>query len=351
MARGGAERVLAYLCAGLSKRGHACRIITLKEPRGGYPEIWSQVEGLTLSPLPFVSRRRLKEMIGAWDPTHLVFWQGRVLSRVHRHLGDATAGRPTIVAVRNSPSQYRGRKLRDVIREIALADAATFVSHGSRTAWGDLVPAARPKMATIYNGIDIGFVRSQVERAPKPKEKEPLLLYVGSLRRVKNLPMLVRAFALIRQALSCRLLILGDGRKRPLVEHLIRQHGLLDSVQLKGHQDNPFAYMAAADVLLLTSWSEGFSNVILEAHACGTPVVSTDCPHGPSEIIVEGETGRLVPVNDHEQMARAALEILQNPDRDRMRQACFKRAEAFSLEKMISAYERFFARGSVEPPG
>lgn len=123
------------------------------------------------------------------------------------------------------------------------------------------------------------------------------------------------------------LLILGEGEKRFELEGMIRSLGLENDVQMLGFMPNPYMYMARASVFVLSSAWEGFSNVTAEALACGIPIVSTDCPSGPAEILENGKYGKLVPVVDLGAMAQAILATLDSiPDRRRLQQ----RAQVFS---------------------
>ena len=116
-----------------------------------------------------------------------------------------------------------------------------------------------------------------------------------------------------------------------------------EDILLIGFQKNPFKYISKAEVFVLSSFVEGFGNVIIEAMALGIPVISTDCPSGPGEIIDHGVNGFLVPVGDYRSIAEYILEILHNGGlRDRISQAGLKRAEDFSARKMAQNYEKHF---------
>lgn len=143
----------------------------------------------------------------------------------------------------------------------------------------------------------------------------PVILGAGSLEPRKDFSTLIRAFARVRRDRPCRLVILGEGRERGKLESLARDLGVADHVTLPGFEANPYRHMARAGVFVLASRREGASAVIVEALACGTPVVSTDCPSGPAEVLQEGRIGPLVPVGDHEAMARAIADMLTNPPR------------------------------------
>ena len=148
--------------------------------------------------------------------------------------------------------------------------------------------------------------------------------------------MLIRAFAEVRSQLDVRLIILGEGPQRKQIVDLINNLNIEETVSLPGWVDNPYSFMAKADLFVLSSSKEGCPNVLLEALACGCPVVSTDCPSGPSEILDHGRWGRLVPVNDQTALAEAIVATLED---DTNQDALRQRAEQFSAENMIEKFE------------
>jgi glycosyltransferase involved in cell wall biosynthesis len=141
----------------------------------------------------------------------------------------------------------------------------------------------------------------------------PIILGAGRLTRQKDFETLIRAFGRVRARRECRLVILGEGRLRGDLEKLAGDLGVGESVALPGHVRNPYAYMAKASLFALSSRWEGSCNVLTEAMALGTPVVSTDCPSGSAEILGGGRYGPLVPVGDAEKLADAMLYVLERP--------------------------------------
>ena len=148
---------------------------------------------------------------------------------------------------------------------------------------------------------------------------------------------------LVLEKTPVRLMILGDGPEKEKLTHLAFQMGLSKDVAFLGFQENPFKYMKKASVFVLSSLQEGFGNVIIEAMACGAPVISTNCPTGPGEIIQHMENGILVPVGGQQQMAQAILAVLENPAlAKKLSLEGKKRAEFFSVEKSVKEYEKVF---------
>src|SRR5439155_27303373 len=135
----------------------------------------------------------------------------------------------------------------------------------------------------------------------------PVLLGVGHLRLQKDFPTLIRAFALARARRPMRLVLLGEGGQRTELQKMIEDFGVQADVCLYGYTENPFAWMANASMFVLSSAWEGLPAVLIEALACGCPVVSTDCPSGPREILDGGKYGKLVPCFDPQALSEAIL--------------------------------------------
>jgi glycosyltransferase involved in cell wall biosynthesis len=162
------------------------------------------------------------------------------------------------------------------------------------------------------------------------------IVTVGTMKTVKNHPLLLRAFARLDRP-DARLMFVGDGAGRDALLSLARQLGVADRVVLAGFHPDPTPFYRTADVFALASDYEGFGNVIVEALACGTPVVSTDCPSGPGEILDGGRYGRLVPVGDAEAMAEAlALSLDWPTDPAPLK----RRAQDFAPAVVAAAYLR-----------
>jgi glycosyltransferase involved in cell wall biosynthesis len=163
----------------------------------------------------------------------------------------------------------------------------------------------------------------------------PVLIGMGGLRRQKDFPSLLRAFAQVAQERPCRLMILGSGHKQEELLKLADSLGVADRVQLPGFIDNPYAYLSRAALFVLSSLWEGSPNVLTESLALGIPVVATDCPSGPYEITQGGKYGQLVPVGDVAAMSRAIRETLDNPpDPTWLKTA----VEEYTMERSAQSY-------------
>jgi glycosyltransferase involved in cell wall biosynthesis len=165
-----------------------------------------------------------------------------------------------------------------------------------------------------------------------------VVLGAGRLHPQKDFPTLLRAFARVRAQRPARLVVLGSGKRaarRAALLALAGRLGVGADVDLPGFAENPYAYMARAAVFALSSAWEGLPTALIEAMACGCPVVSTDCPSGPAEILEGGRYGELVPVGDDAALAAALLRALDAPP---ARAALRARAAQFSLEAAVERY-------------
>ncbi len=174
------------------------------------------------------------------------------------------------------------------------------------------LPAA--SIRVIYNPtIDDSFeslAQAEPEHPWLRSTPVPVVLSAARLSPVKDFPTLIRAFARVIEQRPARLVILGEGPERPTLERLVQDLGLQDQVALPGYTPNPLASMRRAAVYVLPSRREGMPNALIQAMACGCPVVSTDCPHGPRELLRAGQYGHLVPMGDQQAMSAAILATL-----------------------------------------
>ncbi|WP_201628761.1 glycosyltransferase [Psychrobacter maritimus] len=219
--------------------------------------------------------------------------------------------------------------------------AIVAVSNGVADSLVNEINIERSKITTIYNPI---FSEELVKRSkeslshPWVNGSLPLILGVGRLTFQKDFKTLIHAFKKVREKKDYNLIILGEGQQRPDLEQLIESLDLNDNVKLLGFVDNPYAWMSHANLFVLSSIDEGFGNVIVEAMACGTPVVSTDCPSGPSEILEEGLWGELVPPRNSDQLAKAIINSVENPTQKDIT----TRAKFFSVDKAVNRYFDIF---------
>lgn len=253
-----------------------------------------------------------------------------------------------VVSERVHPSKgqrrpkWRKRFVKPVIRRVyPWADAIVSVSNGVADDLTAFAGIPRERITTIYNPVLIPDLRTKA-RAPFDHAwfqpgAPPVVLGVGRLIPQKDFPTLLRAFARVLVQRQARLVILGEGRLRAELAILASTLGITADVALPGFVENPYAYMARAAVFALSSSYEGLPNVVIEALACGCPVVSTDCPSGPAEILDGGRYGRLVPIGNDIELARAICATLNAPPPT---ERLHDRALFFSANRAVERYCR-----------
>ena len=228
-----------------------------------------------------------------------------------------------------------------------LASGVIAVSQGVKQDMCSLGHLDPSTVQVIYNPTAVGVPMlrgSDLERASLWNEGfNHHILSVGSLKRQKDHATLLQAFALLPKSMGAKLTILGEGSLRGELEGLVLDLGLGNKVAMPGFVLDPYPWYQTADLFVLSSRWEGFGNVIVEALECGIPIVSTDCPSGPSEILEDGRLGRLVPIQDPFALADAMARSLSEPvDREKL----VRRAQDFSVERISEQYLHYFGLGS-----
>ena len=391
---GGAERHTLHLAQWLIERGHRADLV-IPCFAGDYRAAIPRGVRLYRGRLPHTDRRFLREVrrsgaavtaLGV-NPVS-VAWIGLVLGRKHpgvqvrrkrslyasvhilnRYLcearphvlvsalpsADAAAvcaaeltdrAVPVVVTVHNVPTDYAPEWLEAARTLYPLADAVVAVSMGVAESVRRSLGVDAGRVRTIYNSVPAGRIRrlaeAEVAHPWFADGEPPVVLSVGREAPQKDYPTLVEAFGRARREVDSRLVILGklSASYRTRLKSLARNHGVEGDLGFVDFDENPYRYMRRAGLLALSSRWEGLPTVILEALACGTPVVSTDAPYGPREIL--GGWGDLPPVGDAPALARALVATLrgERPTEEALR----ARAADFSLEKAADAYVALFEK-------
>ena len=346
---GGAERVMVTLANSFAGRGHKVDLVLVQAAGPYLAEVSDLVRvvdlgaGRVLRSLPrlvwYLRRERPAVLLSALSHANVVAAIAHRLAASRSLL--VLSERCAVSAPYESETNPSARWLRQLMRlTYPLADAVVAVSNGVRDDLAATIGLARDRIHTIYNPVvDEHLLTRSHEAVSHPwfePGAPPVVLGVGRLTPQKDFATLIRAFALVRQQRHARLVILGEGELRSELEALIRSLRLQSDVSLPGFVNNPFSYMRRAAVFVLSSRCEGLPGVLIQAMACGTPVVSTNCPSGPAEILENGVWGRLVPVGDVEALAEAILATLDDghyPD-------VARRAQDFAVERAVEAYLR-----------
>lgn len=343
---GGAERVMLDLAQEFAQLGHEVEFVLMR-PEGEFlaearakHSIFDLDAPRARNVVPALARylrhRRPDALIAAMWPltalapiaARIARFPGKVLVSEHAILSRQYAQRGRLHGLTLRLSAFVGYRL---------ASARVGVSRGTCADMAALSRMPQDRFETIHNPV-------RPTTAPAPKALEtatnlwgtggPRILTVGNLKPEKNHALLLRAFALLPHP-EARLMLLGQGQNEAALRGLAAELGIAERVIFAGFHPDPAPFYATADLFVLSSDHEGFGNVIVEALSFGLPVVSTDCPSGPAEILENGKYGRLVPVSDAASLARAMDAALDSPiDRDALR----RRAADFAPEIAARKY-------------
>ena len=269
--------------------------------------------------------------------------------------------RPAVVpSLENSLSVSHGGSWRPrerlelwlMCRSFTAADGIIVKSHGVAQEVSDLMPSLADRVAVVPNvAIPLPDQTAAARAEPRPAPgPDVTILACGRLTRQKDYPTLLRAFAQLRGAGAIRLDVLGEGELRGELEATARALGVAERVRFLGFRDDPYRHMRRADIFVLSSRWEGFGMVLVEAMAMGAPVVATDCPHGPAEIVEDGRTGLLVPPGRPDALAGALQRFIDDPAlRARLAAAGEVRARDFGSDAVGAAFaERLRAFAGAE---
>lgn len=187
------------------------------------------------------------------------------------------------------------------------------------------------RVKTIYNPVCTPIVTPQIAHPWLVHSNEPVIVACGRLVPQKDFTTLISAFVLLRQSHPARLLILGEGPLRDPLQRQINQSGVADVIQLLGEVVTPAAFMKDASCFVSSARWEGFGMAIAEAMAVGCPIVATDCPSGPSEVLADGAYGALVPVANADALAKALAATLDRGHDPRPAQASLDRFDPTTI--------------------
>jgi glycosyltransferase involved in cell wall biosynthesis len=344
---GGAERIMVTLANDFVRRGFAVDLVLAKAEGPYLEEVSESVRTIDLgalrvfSSLPrlvrYLNREQPAALLSALSHANVVAVLARALSHVHPRL--VVSERNSVSASTTNAKSMRGRMMGLFMRvAYPYADAIVAISSGVADDLSQTIGIQRESIRVVYNpAVTTDVMQNKKKDLDHPwfgPGMFPVILAVGRLTAQKDFPTLINAFSKIHAQRDVKLMILGEGALRDELTSLIQKLDLQDDVSMPGFVENPHAYMRHAALFVMSSAWEGFGNVLAETMACGTPVVSTDCPSGPAEILDGGKWGRLVPVGDVNALAEAIDATLaegEHPDVE-------KRAMDFGVEQAAEKY-------------
>ena len=347
---GGAEKVIATLSNEFARSGREVTIVTFFEQNDFTHVLDSSIKLHNLSTQNFkMSFFSLSKFIyrHRFDNFIANIWPLTIFSFIVRLIWPKTR----LIYVEHSilSEQYKGKNLIfRVLQALSIAIFYRFAHHIVSVSNGvqdDLIDYGTPKkkMSVIYNPLMPSLVNSREPLNPEilnwMKGSPINLIAIGQLIKVKNFLNLIKSVDILinQNKQKLRLVILGDGEERAVMEKAIKSYNLEHSIFLPGWVDDPMPYLRLSDLLILSSDYEGFGLVILEALSVGVNVVSTNCKTGPGEILRNGEFGYLCKVGDVQALADSINTALNDPLPKNM---LMSRALDFSPQKISQQYEK-----------
>jgi glycosyltransferase involved in cell wall biosynthesis len=350
---GGAERVATVMADGFARDGHDVLVLTSQPPEDDLYPLSESVRRSWFGPFPrrgvirrawnnLVRLRRIRRSMLTFGPDVVISFMGVTNVRVLVAL--LATGIPVIVTEHTDP------KSQPAPMPFRLAGRASYrwcsflvsASHGvdSQFPW---IPQVRRRVIPNPLPLDIDDMRGASPEWRPPRDTK-VIVSMGRLRRFKGFDVLVEAFSKVSgDYAEWDLVILGEGPERLSLEAKVSGLGLVDRVHLPGNQGNPFAILEQCDVFALASRFEGFGNVIVEAMACGLPVVVTDCESGPRDIIIDGDNGLLVPVDDPNRLAEGLKRLMDSEElRRRLSTRGAEHAARYRAEVILGEWYRLF---------
>lgn len=320
---GGAERVIALLANALCRKGYLVDLVLMKETGSYLQELDSGINVVNLDssralfsifPLArYLRRARPAVLLSTQVHINVLSILACGIARVPLRLVIREASTPSVIT-KNQGSGKAWLMLKLLMAFYPRADRIIAPSKGVMHDLTSKLGLPAAKVTTIPNPLPLASIQQLAGRSPGHRWFEqdalPIILAVGRLSDQKDFRTLIRSFAKVCRNREARLVILGEGEDRRELQRFVDGLGLKDRVDLAGFVNNPFAYLKRSAVYVLSSPSEGLPNTLLEAMAVEIPVIATDCPSGPREILEGGRWGRLVSVGDVDAMATAIISAL-----------------------------------------
>ena len=344
LGQGGAERSSLRLANGLAKHGMKVSLFVLKRKGELLDAINPDIQVIDLQSSFF----RLLSKIRSMEIDFLL----PIYTSMRALLAKAILKMPfkVIISQRNMFTMDRGpiqTKIKYLRCKLLYryADACVCISKGVADEMRTLNLISPDKIHVIYNPVVNNELLSQIdEPLDDPwfnENSDSTIIGIGRFGDQKDFATLLRAFKIVSiKRDNLKLLLLGEGKQRKMLENIVTELGISGSVHMPGYTPNPYRYMKRAALFVLTSRFEGFGNVVAEALACGCNVVSTDCKSGPSEILDNGKCGALAKVGDPEDIAEAINIMLDNP---MPKEHLISRANFFSEERAVENYYSLFS--------
>jgi len=355
---GGVERNAVIVANSLMEKGYDVSVVYCRKINAQFTKLNKDIKKVKLNRLPylpFIHERIVDAISGVLfgffvlqkivdNKSVMISFQSNVVAIVLAKLLRVKV----IVRLSNHYSNVefeksKLRKISEYLKKILYKRADVVIANSQELA-DDYSRVLECPVQVVYNPIDIDGVK---HKAKKPifdeifiKKNKPVIIGIGRLCVQKNFGFLIRSFAKSIQKVDAYLVIIGEGSERQKLEKLIKSLNLEGSVILMGHKDNVFPYLKRSDIFVLSSLYEGMPNALIEAVALKIPSISTNIKTGPKEILLNGEGGRLVEVNNIDDLRKAIVfRLLEQEVAQKAAENSFSQLDRFSMNGMILRYK------------
>ncbi len=345
---GGVERMIVNLCTGFSQRGYQVDLLLIKDKSDHLAHLPDDVNVIRLGAnhaysslwrlVKYLGSERPDALLSAKERANRIALLARKLSGLKIPVG-VRLGTPICAALAGKSRLQQFLWFWPMKLTYRHADVVIPVSQGVADDVLRITGIDRNRVKVIRNPV---ISASMFELSHQPlshpewfDDSAPTLVAAGRFTREKDFTTLIRALKQINLEFPCRLVILGEGRLREQYSALAAELGIQRYLLMPGFMNNPYPVISHADCFVLSSLWEGSPNVLTEALALGTPVVATDCPSGPAEILRNGYYGPLVPMGDADAMAQAIIGVLKKPHPSEFLQ---RASEAYTIDRSVNDY-------------
>jgi len=320
---GGAERVMLNVALELSRLGYEVDFVVKNDWQQSRYEVPPSFQAFNLDAHKLLDTaiklaRRIKTskpaiVITALESLGLAAILAKGLLR-HKPIVVPSVHTMLETWYRELPSPHT-KRYRNLIKHLyPYADHIIAVSQGAKDEILAIAKLNQDKVSVLYNPVIADDTLKSIDQPvehPWFTAKKTVAIAVGRLVREKNYPLMLRAIAEARKHIDLHLIVLGEGELRASLEEEAQALGIADYVDFHGFVNHPLAYVGKSDMFLLTSSWEGLGNVLIEAMATGTPIISTDCESGPREVLENGKWGILVPPNNVDSFTKAIIQVAE----------------------------------------
>lgn len=348
---GGAEKVFVSLANEFARSNLNVEVVIVRqtgplikcidenvsiEQLAGGQEIWSRLPSVC----KYLRQRKPKSILSAFVQINAMLIMARTIAQSSARL---VITEHSMFSIANCKKNRVSRRqmLFPYLAQVTYprADAIIAVSKGVAQDLAKIIGVDHGHISVVYNPIDQynAKVAKRLSQNAVPLNKTIRIVSCGRLEPAKDFKTLLNSVYRLKKRRKVIVDLLGTGSQENSLKILAEELGLESNVRFHGHVDNPFSFYSMADLFVLSSAWEGFANVLVEAMACGLPVVSTDCKSGPREILADGKFGRLVPVGDVVALADA---IEHTASEEGSTEALIRRASYFSVTKALNGYRR-----------